>query len=227
MKLLIPMIFSLSSFAAEPYLLKNQMTLEAKAIHHGNLERISVDPKDCTVPDDQEKRIEVMKKNIITLKAGGALLHCPDLKGKGVFVDSDLIWKEAKVSAQQAGLVPVEPSSIYVAQAESSERQHMVSLEELADRREKEEQEEKRNLFGSGTLQKVIDKPTAKPSAAEPASKEAKSCEVVHFTGRKGAAVVKRYLDQAACQELCLERKHPEKITHCFFDRSVIWKSNQ
>jgi hypothetical protein len=227
MKLFIPLILSISTFAAEPYLLKNQMTLEAKAIHHGNLERISVDPKDCKVPDDQDRRIEVMKINIRTLQNGGALLHCPDLKDKGVFVDSDILWKEARVSAQQAGLVPVEPSSIYVAQAESSSGQQMVSLEELADRREKEEQEEKRSLFGSGTLQKVIDKPTAKPSATESASKETKSCEVIHFTGRKGAAVVKRYLDQAACQELCLERKHPEKITHCFFDRSVIWKSNQ
>lgn len=227
MNFLLIMLISLGARAAEPYLLKNQMTLEAKALHHGNLERLSVDPQDCTVPDDQERRIEVMKKNIITLKAGGALLHCPDLKGKGVFVDSDLIWKEAKVSAQQAGLVPVEPSNIYVAQAEDSGGQQMVSLEELADRREKEEQEEKRNIFGSGTLQKVIDKPTAKPSATGQAAKATKACEVVHFTGRKGVAVVKRYLDQAACQELCLERKHPEKITHCFFDRSVIWKSNQ
>lgn len=104
----------------------------------------------------------------------------------------------------------------------------MVSLEELADRREKEEQEHKRSLFGSGTLQKVIDKPAAKPTnAAEPVSLETKSCEVVHFTGRKGAAVVKRYLGQAACQDLCLERRHPEKITHCYFNRNIIWKSNQ
>ena len=112
--------------------------------------------------------------------------------------------------------------------AHSQTQSQMVSLEELADRREKEEQAEKRNLFGSGTVQKVISKPaTAKGTKPLESQPEAKSCEVVHFTGRKGVAVGKRSLEMAACQDYCIERKHAEKITHCFFDRQVIWKSNQ
>lgn len=220
-------IFLNLAFAAEFHLTQQQIVLEAQTLMASNMERLSLDPRTCKTPRSCSKRVRTVRDNLITLEKDGILTHCPEVSSDEVLLESPQFWRQAKITAQQAGLVPVEPSSIYVAQAESSEGQHMVSLEELADRREKEEQEEKRNLFGSGTLQKVIDKPTAKPSAAEPVSKETKSCEVVHFTGRKGAAVVKRYLDQAACQELCLERKHPEKITHCFFDRSVIWKSNQ
>ncbi len=104
----------------------------------------------------------------------------------------------------------------------------MISLEELADRREKEEQEEKRSLFGSKTLEKVVARPDEKVSdKSKVVVQEKKSCEVVQYNGRKGVAVAKRYLEKAACQDLCIERAHPEKITHCFYDRQVIWKSNQ
>jgi len=186
-------------FAAEYHLTQQQIVLEAQTLMASNMERLSLDPRSCKIPRSCSKRVRVTRDNLITLERDGILTHCRDIDPNEVLLESPQFWRQARITAQQAGLVPVEPATVYA-----------LPTEDAA-------------IPTPAVEPSVVEAPREKPSVTDKnkVPGETKSCEVVHFNGRKGTAVVKRYLGEAECRTLCEARKHPTKVTQCYYDRKL------